>query len=94
MVIEAESYDEMYQKVVDEFSKNSYTHKINFNLFMDSNLYDYRDFYIGRNTEIKTKSGIRSSLVTAQSIASNSRFAAIAFGKLKVTLIEKIRSMA
>lgn len=94
MVIEAESYDEMYQKVIDEFSKNNYTHKINFNLFMDSNLYDYRDFYIGRNTEIKTKSGIRSSLVTAQGITSNSRFASIAFGKLKITLIEKIRSRA
>lgn len=94
MVIEAESYDEMYQKVVDEFSKNNYTHKINFNLFMDSNLYDYRDLYIGRNTEIKTKSGVRSSLVTAQSVTSNSRFAKITFGKLKVTLIEKIRSRA
>lgn len=92
MVIEADTYDEMYQTVVDEFSRNSYSHKINFSLFMDSNLYDYRDFYIGRNTEIKTKSGVRSSLVTAQAVASNSRFAGITFGKLKVTLIEKIRS--
>ena len=92
MVIEADTYDEMYQSVIDEFSKNSYSHKINFSLFMDSNLYDYRDFYIGRATEIKTKSGLRSSLVTAQAVTSNSRFAGITFGKLKVTLIEKIRS--
>lgn len=92
MVIEADTYNEMYQAVVDEFSKNNYTHKIQFALYMDSNLYDYRDFYIGRNTEIKTKSGVRSSLVTAHGVASNSRFASITFGKLKVTLIEKIRS--
>lgn len=94
MVIEADSYDEMYQAVVDEFSRNSYKHKINFALFMDSQLYDYRDLYIGRDTVIKTKTGIRSSLVTAQSITNNSRFAAVTFGKLKVTLIEKIRSKA
>lgn len=91
MVVEADTYDEMYQTVVDEFSRNSYSHKISFSLFMDSNLYDYRDFYPGRATEIKTKSGLRSSLVTAQAMTSNSRFASITFGKLKVTLIEKIR---
>ena len=41
---------------------------------------------------IKTKTGIRSSLVTAHGITSESRFVQISFGKLKVTLIEKIRS--
>ena len=91
MVIEAETEDEMYQKVIDEFAKNSYSHKINFSLYMDSKLYDYRNFYIGRTTNIKTKSGVRSSLVTARTITSNSRFTNISFGKLKVTLIEKIR---
>lgn len=91
MVIEAETQAEMYQKVVDVFAQNSYAHKINFNLFMDSQLYDYRNYYVGRASNIKTKSGIRSSLVTARAITSESRFAAISFGKLKITLIEKIR---
>lgn len=94
MVIEADTEAEMFQAVANEFSGNSYKHKIAFNLYMDSRLYDYRDFYIGRNTAIKTKSGIRSSLVTAQSITSASRFTSITFGKLKVTLIEKIRGKA
>lgn len=94
MVIDAETEAEMYQAVVDEFAGNSYKHKIAFSLYMDSRLYDYRNFYIGRNTQIKTKSGLRSSLVTAQSITSASRFTNITFGKLKVTLIEKIRGKA
>ena len=91
MQIVAETQAEMYQKVVDVFSKNSYAHKINFMLFMDSKLYDYRNYYVGRSANIKTKSGIRSSLVTARAISSESRFVTISFGKLKITLIEKIR---
>ena len=93
MVIEAESEAEMYQKVQDEFSGNSYSHKISFNMYMDSKIYDYIDCYIGRSCMIKTKSGVRTSLVTSTSVSNESRFADIELGKLKVTLIEKIRSM-
>lgn len=90
--IEAESEDEMYQSVRDEFSKNSYSHKISFDLYMDSQVYDYLDFETGRSCRINTKSGVRTSLVTSTSISSKSRFATIGLGKLKITLIEKIRS--
>ncbi len=92
MVIEAETEEEMYQKVQDEFSSNSYSHKISFSLYMDSRIYDYMDFYIGRSCTINTKNGIRTSLVTSTSVSNKSRFATIELGKLKVTLIEKIRS--
>lgn len=91
--IEAETEAEMRQEVTNRFSSNNYTHKIVFTLFMDSKIYDYRDFYVGRQANIKTKTGIRSSLVTAHGITSESRFVQISFGKLKVTLIEKIRSL-
>ena len=92
MVIEAETEEEMYQSVQDEFSSNSYSHKIAFNLYMNSQLYDYIDLYIGRSCTIRTKDGIRTSLVTSQSLNNKSRFASIELGKLKVTLIDKIRS--
>lgn len=91
LVIEAETENEMYQKVVDVFSENSYSHKISFLLSMDSMLYDYTQFYPGHNTQIKTKSGIRNSIVTGLTVSSSSRFAQVVFGKLKVTLIEKLR---
>lgn len=91
MVIEADTENEMYQTVVDEFASNSYAHKISFLLSMNSMLYDYTQFYAGHNTQIKTKSGIRNSIVTGLLIKSSSRFAQITFGKLKVTLIEKLR---
>lgn len=92
MVIEAETEDEMYQKVQDAFSGNSYSHKISFNLYMDSQIYDYISLYLGRNCKIKTKSGTRTSLVTATTVSNSSRFTTIEMGKLKVTLIDKIRS--
>lgn len=91
MVIEADTENEMYQSVLDEFASNSYSHKISFLLAMESKLYDYTDFYPGHDTMIKTKSGIRNSIVTGLSISSSGRFAQVVFGKLKVTLIEKLR---
>ena len=94
MVIEAETEEEMYQKVQDEFSGNSYSHKISFKLYMDSQIYDYNALYIGRNCRIRTKSGTRTSLVTAVTVTNGERLAEIEMGKLKVTLIDKIRSMA
>lgn len=94
MVIEAESEDEMYQKVQDEFAGNSYSHKITFNLYMDSKIYEYINLYVGRNIKVKTKNGIKATLVTATTVSNSSRFAEIELGKLKVTLIDKIRSMA
>lgn len=93
MVIEAESEDEMYQKVQDEFSSNSYSHKITFNLYMDSKIYEYINLYVGRNIKAKTKNGIKVTLVTATTVSNNSRFVEIELGKLKVTLIDKLRSM-
>lgn len=92
MVIEAESEDEMYQKVQDEFSSNSYSHKITFSLYMDSQIYEYINLYVGRPVMIKTKNGIRTTLVTATTVSNESRFTEIELGKLKVTLIDKIRS--
>lgn len=92
MLIEAETEDEMYQTVQDEFSSNSYSHKISFSLYMDSKIYDYMEYYIGRSCMIKTKNGIRTSLVTSTDVSNKSRFATIELGKLKITLIEKIRS--
>ncbi len=91
-IIEAETEEEMYQSVQDEFSANSYSHKIAFDLYMESKLYDYIDLYIGRDCTIRTKDGIRTSLVTSTSVNNKSRFASIELGKLKVTLIDKIRS--
>ena len=93
MEIVAETENEMYQTVVDEFARNSYAHKISFLLSMASRLYDYTQFYPGHGTTIKTKSGVRNSIVTGLTISSSSRFAQVVFGKLKVTLIEKLRGM-
>ena len=94
MVIEAENSNEMYQTVQDKFADNSYSHKITFKLYMDSQIYEYIKLYVGRNATIKTKDGIRTTLVTAVTVSNDSRFAEIELGKLKVTLIDKIRSLS
>lgn len=89
--IETESEDEMIQQVRNEFTSNSYNHKISFSLIRTSKLYSESDFYVGRKCTIKTKTGIRASIITQVQVSSSSALKDIVFGNLKVTLIEKLR---
>jgi len=90
--IEADSVDEVVQKVADEFKSSSYEHKISFSLNAESKAYPIDDYYVGRTTSIRTKTGIKAnSLITATTKTSESKFVSFVCGKLRVTLIEKLR---
>lgn len=89
--IEAETEEEMLQQVYNEFAANRYSHKISFSLNRNSKLYPANRFYVGRECTIKTKSGIRTSMITKSEIKSTSGMVALTFGSLKVTLIDKLR---
>ena len=90
--VEAETYAEMYENVVQEFSNNSYQHKITLKLLKGSRAYPEAEYYVGRKVRIKTVTGIRETIVTGRTESNNSGFVQLVFGKLKVTLIEKLRS--
>ena len=49
--------------------------------------------YVGRNCTIKTKNGIRTSIITAMERSSDSSMISLIFGNLKVTLIEKLKGV-
>lgn len=89
--IEAETEDEMRQQVTNRFASNEYNHKISFELNKASRLYPYERFYVGRKCRIKTKTGIKTSIVTKYKDSSDSGFVGLTFGNLKVTMIEKLR---
>lgn len=89
--IEAETEEEMHQEVINRFVSNEYNHKIAFELRKDSRLYPYKRFYVGRKCRIKTKTGIKTSMVTKQEIKSESGMVGLTLGNLKVTMIEKLR---
>ena len=61
--IETETEEEMLQQVYNEFSSNQYSHKISFYLNRNSRLYPESRFYVGRKCIIRTKSGVRLSLI-------------------------------
>lgn len=75
----------------NEFKSNSYAHKIEFQLRKASKIYDHEAFYIGRPCAVRTKTGIQTTLVTGRELSNSTAFVSIVFGKLKVTLLEKIR---
>ncbi len=89
--IEAESEEEMLQEVYNEFSSNRYNHKITFALNRSSRLYPSERFYVGRECMIRTKTGVKTSLITKSEIKDSSIMTNLTFGTLKVSLIEKLR---
>lgn len=93
IAIQAETETDMVQQATNEFAGNRYNHKISFALRKESKLYSVSDYYVGRLVQFKTKSGIKSSIITAIRTSSDSGFLNMTFGKLKVTLVEKLRSI-
>lgn len=90
--IEAETEAEMLDEVVNEFQSNRYSHKVTFLLREGSELYLPDDYYVGRQCTLETKTGVRTSIITAIERNSGSGVRRITMGKLRVTLTEKLRS--
>ncbi len=89
--IQAETEDEMYENVTNEFKGNSYNHSITLKLRRDSRIYDLADFYVGRQCQILTeKAGTVESMVTETS-QEGEDYLGVTFGKLPVTLTRKLR---
>lgn len=89
--VEADTEAEMYEEVINEFQKNSYEHKITFYLRENSLLYLPDDYYVGRKCQVETKTGVKTSLITAIEREASSGVRKITLGKLKVTLTSKLR---
>ena len=89
--VEAASEAEMLDAVASEFQQNKYSHKVTFSLRENSELYLPDDYYVGRQCTLETKTGVRTSLITAIEREAGSGVRKITMGKLKVTLTSKLR---
>lgn len=89
--IETDTEEEMLEEVQHEFQSNRYAHKVAFTLRRDSELYKPESYYVGRKCTLETKTGIKTSIITAIEDAAGSAVQKITMGKLKVTLTERLR---
>lgn len=89
--VETETEAAMLDEVTNQFQSNRYEHKITFYLREGSQLYLPDDYYVGRKCQVETKTGVKTSLITAIERDSGSGVRKITLGKLKVTLTEKLR---
>lgn len=89
--VETEAESDMRQQAMNEFAGNRYHHQVNFKLKKKSQLYNVADYYVGRLCNFKSKTGIRETIITAIKNSSDSELLEVTFGKLKITLIEKLR---
>ena len=90
LYVETETEQEMLQAVYDAFASNSYNHKITFNI-IPSKLYPVEELYLGKQCKVRTKAGIRKSMITGLMRSSSSNLYQVVLGNLQVTLIEKLR---
>ena len=89
--IVTEKEADMRQQVFNEFASNRYNHKITFNIIRNSKLYPEQDFYVGRPCTVKTKSGVRKSMITKIETSNSSVLLKVTLGNMKVTLTDKLR---
>lgn len=89
---ECESESEAIQTATNSFVNNKYEHSVTADIRRESDIYPEDEFYIGHECEIKTKAhGVRDSIVTEISYSKGSAYLSVKFGKMPVTLIEKLR---
>lgn len=89
--VEADTQAEMLDEVNNQFQQNRYEHKITFLLREGSKLYLPDDYYVGRKCMVETKTGVKTSLITAIEKEYGSGVRKVTLGKLKVTLTSKLR---
>ena len=91
MRVEAETEAEMIQAARDEFKSNSYAHSIEAVIISASKLYPIDELYVGHEVAIKTAVGIKESIISEISFATDSQTISVKFGILKISLTDKLK---
>ena len=89
----AETEDAMIQEAKNQFTSNSYQHRVEFNVLKTSKLIPENQLYIGHKCRAKTKNGIKNSMITGITRTNNSNIISVTLGQLKITLIEKLKGV-
>lgn len=93
VVSTAENEDAMKQEAYDKFKANSYNHKITFDFLTSSRLNKMEEMYIGHKCLVKTKSGIKESIITGISRSNTDRSINVTLGNMKIDLIDKLKGV-
>lgn len=88
----AETEEGMKQEALNQFTANSYQHKITFDI-IPSRLIPEADLYVGHKCRVKTGSGIKDSIITAIEHSKEKKAISVTLGQMKVTLIEKLKGV-
>ena len=86
----AATEEEMKQEAKNQFTSNSYQHKIEFDVIRSSRLIPEAALYVGHKCRVKTKNGIKDSMISGVNRSNGSSTISVTLGQLKITLIDKI----
>lgn len=88
-----ETEAEMIQEAQNHFTSNSYQHKIEFDVLRTSKLIPESQLYVGHKCRVKTKNGIKDSVIQEIGMTDNSSIISVTLGQLKITLIDKLKGV-
>lgn len=90
--IQCDTKEEALEQMQNQFAANAYEHSVTARIRSRSKIYPNDELYTGHRCEIKTRSrGVQNSIITTVTRRSNSAYTEVKFGKLPVTLTEKIK---
>lgn len=87
-----EKDEDAEQTALNEFKSNSYEHLVQFDVNVESKLFDIKNWKIGTPVKMKTKNNIIiDSYISAISMKKGSNFYSIKTGNIRIDFIDKIK---
>lgn len=91
-VIYESNIDNIKEAAENQFKSNSYSHLIQFNININSTLYDVKNWHIGMPVKIKSKSNnVINTYISAITRKINSKIWTIKTGNIRITLLDKLK---
>lgn len=91
-VVYESNTDNIKEAAENQFKSNSYSHLIQFNININSTLYDVKNWHIGMPVKIKSKSNnVINTYISAITRKINSKIWIIKTGNIRITLLDKLK---
>lgn len=92
VVVYEENQENVEETALNQFKSNSYSHLIEFNININSTLFEVENWHIGKPIKIKSKSNnVINTYISGISRGMNARIWKIKTGNIRITLLDRLK---
>lgn len=92
VVVYEENQENVQETALNQFKSNSYSHLIEFNININSTLFDVKNWHIGKPIKTKSKSNnVINTYISAITKKMNAKIWKIKAGNIRITLLDKLK---